>query len=402
MITKYAEVVLAVRFRRKQGQDRIGGPMYIITDGLGNRWKWLAFCYSLFGLIASFGVGNATQINAVVCGVNQVLESFGILPNPAGNLLLGLALAVTVGFLLSGGARRIGIAAETLVPVVSAGYLLLCLGVLVVRWRYLDDAFAGIIRGAFSPKAVTGGMLGSAFLALKTGCSRGVFTNEAGMGTASMAHASARTDHPTRQGMMGIVEVFLDTIVICTMTALVILCSGVPIAYGTDTGGSLTTQAFSSVYGPAAGIFLAVSLCSFAVATVLGWGLYGGRCAQFLFGSRSWRFYVAAQTVTVVAGALLNPQTVWLFAETVNGLMAIPNLIALALLSPEVVRLTIEYKEKTGNRKAGGGYQYANFHQRKPLRAVSHAEIPSPGCGSQEAGQKDLSPEHRSARSAHA
>lgn len=365
MVTKFAEVTLAVHYRIKSGREYVGGPMYMICRGMGKRWTWLAGIYSLFGVIAAFGVGNATQINAVISGINSVLARYSIPETMQRNLAIGLILAVFIGFMLLGGAKRIGTASEMLVPVISAAYIVLCLGVLVFRWRAIGDAFSAIIQGAFFPEAVTGGILGSSFQALKTGCSRGVFTNEAGMGTASIAHASAQVDHPVEQGLMGIVEVFLDTILICTLTALAILCSGVPIPYGNDVGGQLTVLAFSSVYGDWVSILLAAALCCFAVATVLGWGLYGARCAQFLFGSRAWGIFALMQTVTVVFGALMQTQTVWLLAEAVNGLMAVPNLIALAALSNVFVRFTKDYK-KTGRFRAGGG-NYADFHQCKPL-----------------------------------
>ncbi|MBD9116630.1 MAG: sodium:alanine symporter family protein, partial [Clostridiales bacterium] len=212
---------------------------------------------------------------------------------------------------------------------------------------------------------VTGGALGSAYQALRIGCSRGVFTNEAGMGTASIAHASAEVFHPAEQGLMGIMEVFLDTILMCTLTALVILVSGVPVPYGRDVGVELTAKAFAAVYGDFASVFIAVSLACFAFATVLGWGLYGARCAQFLFGARAWKFFVAAQMAAVIAGACLQTGVVWSVAETVNGLMVIPNLTALAILTPDVVRLTKEY-QKSGGKAAGGG-SYADIHQRKPV-----------------------------------
>ncbi len=346
MVTKFAEVTLAVRYRVKKGGEYLGGPMYLISRGMGKNWKWLATLYCLFGVVASFGVGNATQINAVIGGINAVLAAFGTPESPSRNLGMGLILAVLVGAMLLGGAGRIGRTAELLVPFLSAAYILLCLGVLAVKFRELPGAFAAIVSGAFSPKAITGGMIGSAFQALKVGCARGVFTNEAGMGTASIAHASAEVSHPAEQGLMGIMEVFLDTILICTMTALVILVSGVPIPYGRDGGGQLTMDAFSSVYGGASSVFLAAALCCFAFATVLGWGLYGARCAQFLFGQGAWDFFALIQTATVLLGAVGSPETVWLLAETVNGLMAIPNLLALAVLTPELCRLTIEYKQK--------------------------------------------------------
>ena len=350
MATKYAEATLAVRCRILENGEYKGGPMYMIASGLGKRWHFLAWLYSFFGVLAAFGVGNATQINAVITGINTLTGR----ESRMGNLCMGLILAVLIGAMLLGGAKRIGTVAERLVPFVSAAYILLCFGVLLIKWDALIPAFRAIVRGAFSPAAVTGGILGSAFQALKVGCARGVFTNEAGMGTASMAHASAAVSHPAEQGLMGIMEVFLDTILICTLTALVILTSGVPIPYGTDLGGELTTAAFSAVYGDWVTAFIAGALCCFAFATVLGWGLYGARCAEFLFGSGAWKWFALLQTVTVILGALLNTGLIWLLAELVNGLMAIPNLIALAALSPELRRLTIEYKQKIRPRAGGG------------------------------------------------
>ena len=344
MVTKYAEAVLAVRYRVRSEEGYLGGPMYVITRGMGKRYSGLAGLYCVFGVLAAFGVGNAAQINAVITGINGVLARFGGGETRQGNLLMGIGLAVLVGAMLLGGARRIGLAAERLVPFAAAAYVLLCLGVLVWRADRIPGAFADIVCGAVSPRAVTGGMLGSAFQVLRVGCSRGVFTNEAGMGTASIAHASAEVRHPGEQGLMGIMEVFLDTILICTLTALVILVSGVPVPYGIDAGAELTTRAFAEVYGDNAVIFIALALCCFAVATVLGWGLYGVRCAEFLFGKKSWKGFVLLQTVMVVISSVMDTGTVWQLSETVNGLMVIPNLIALAVLTPEVVRLTKEYK----------------------------------------------------------
>ena len=270
MATKYAEATLAVHFRTRENGEYVGGPMYIIRRGLGSRWAWLGTVYSFFGVFASFGVGNAAQINAVITGVNQVFDRFGMQSGGKWDLVIGTLLALLVGTMLLGGAKRIGKTAELLVPFLSGAYILLCLGVLIARMQLIPGAFASIIHGAFSPRAVTGGLVGSLFQTLRIGVSRGVFTNEAGMGTASIAHASAQVSHPVQQGMMGIMEVFLDTIVICTMTALVILCSGVPIPYGEDVGGTLTTASFCAVYGNWVSAFLALALCCFAIATVLG------------------------------------------------------------------------------------------------------------------------------------
>ncbi|MDD6200773.1 MAG: sodium:alanine symporter family protein [Firmicutes bacterium] len=396
MATKFAEATLAVRFRVRENGEYVGGPMYIIREGLGRKWLWLAGLYSFFGIAAAFGVGNATQINAVVTGVNEAVKSFGGRETAAGNLVMGIVLAVTVAAMLLGGARRIGLVAEKLVPFAAAGYLLLGLGVLILKAPLLPAAMTAILRGAFTPRAVTGGVIGSFFTALRIGVSRGVFTNEAGMGTASIAHAAAQVTHPAEQGLMGIMEVFWDTIVICTMTALVILVSGVPIPYGTDVGTALTSAAFSSVYGDWVSVVIAGALCCFAFATVLGWGLYGARCAQFLFGANTWKKFVLLQAITVVLGAVLKTGTVWLLSETVNGLMAIPNLIALAALSPELVRLTKEYQYTLARSRANGGTN-ESFHQRQSLRAVSHAQVPPAGHSGTEAGEEDLPSEHRSA-----
>ena len=359
MATKYSEAALAVRYRVKTPDGYAGGPMYTMTRGLGRKFLPLAKAYCVFGILAAFGVGNAAQVNAVVTGVNAAVVRFGGEPNRMGNLLMGFALAVLAGFLLFGGANRVGAAAEKLVPFAASGYILLCVGVLLVFHGRIPAAFGQILRGAFCPRAVTGGILGSAFHALCVGCRRGVFTNEAGMGTASIAHACAEAE-PAEQGLMGMVEVFLDTIVICTLTALVILVSGVTVPYGVDVGGELTTAAFSQVYGPGASVFLAAALILFAVATILGWGLYGARCAQFLFGG--WKGFAAVQTAVVVLGAVMDTETVWELSELANGLMAVPNLICLAALTRELCRITKEYKKPAHLAAAGGGNNYADFH----------------------------------------
>lgn len=343
MATKYAEATLAVRYRVQTPRGYAGGTMYMILKGLGRAFHPLAWAYGLFGLLASFGVGNATQINAMVSGINGVAATLGGRPTGVGNFFLGLLLAVLVGRLLLGGAGAIGNLAEGLVPVFSVGYILLCAGALWTRAGDIPRAFGLIFQGAFSPRAVTGGMLGSSFAALRVGCSRGTFTNEAGMGTAAMAHAGADVESPAQQGLMGIMEVFLDTMVICTLTALVILTSGVSVPYGTDAGVTLPEMAFAAAYGPGAGLFLAVALSCFAFATVLGWGLYGRCCAEFLFGPRAGTGFALAQAAVVVLAACLRAEALWQIAEILNGLMALPNLVALVLLMPESIRLTKEY-----------------------------------------------------------
>ncbi|MCI6729986.1 MAG: sodium:alanine symporter family protein [Candidatus Faecousia sp.] len=397
MAVKYGEVVLAVRYR-EPGPDGayLGGPMYYIRNGLGHAWGWLGSLYCCFGVIAAFGVGNSTQVSTAVASINQALAAFGHTPGFRGNLVMGLILGLLVGLVVLGGARRIGSVAEYLIPVMSLGYILLSLGAIACNRQALPGALEAIFAGAASPRACTGGAVGSLFITLRIGVSRGVFTNEAGMGTASIAHAGAKTRHPCEQGLYGIFEVFADTIVICTMTALVILTSGVSIPYGVDAGAELTVTAFVSVYGSWVTVFLAVSMALFAFATILGWGLYGTRCAEFLFGGKSSRLFALLHAATTILGALIAPALLWDLAEVVNGLMAIPNLIALLALSPEILRLTGTYFEQTERRKSGhaGRNSYENLHQRKPLRALSHAEVPPSGGGRPGAGPENLPSEH--------
>ena len=346
MVTKFAEATLAVRYRRvNKAGERVGGPMYMIQSSMEGRWHWLAGIYCFFGVVASFGVGNATQINTVIGGINSTLVTFGAQESWVLNLLIGTLIALLLLLMLTGGGKRIGSAAEKLVPFASVVYILLCVGVLMMRASEIPNAIRQIVVGALTPDAVTGGVIGSLFIALRVGAARGVFTNEAGMGTASIAHASADVAHPADQGLMGIMEVFIDTLVICTMTALVILCSGIRIPYGIDAGIQLTTQAFVSVYGDWVSLLITGSLCLFALATVLGWGLYGIRCAQYLFGDGVWKSFVYLQSGMVIIGAMLNTGTLWLMAETVNGLMAIPNLIVLAHLVPELRLLVRGYQK---------------------------------------------------------
>ncbi len=356
MVTKLAEAALSVHFRVSQNGECLGGPMYIISRGMGRKWAWLASVYSFFGIVAAFGVGNATQINAVITGIDDCILAFGGKVSPALNLCMGIILAMIVLALLLGGAGRIGRVTERLVPLAAVGYLLLGSLVLILRFDAVPTAFRTILQGAFSPRAATGGMVGSVLTTLRIGVSRGVFTNEAGMGTAGIAHGSANVSHPVEQGLMGIMEVFLDTILICTMTALVILVSGVSIPYGLDAGIGLTADAYSAVLGDWVKVFIAGALCLFAFATVLGWGLYGARCAQYLFGQKVWKEFALLQGATVILGAVLRTGIIWRLSEIVNGLMAIPNLIALAALSPELCRLLIEFTNKSG-KCAGGGYQ---------------------------------------------
>lgn len=353
MATKFAEATLAVRFRsRRAGGELVGGPMHMIENGMPRSWKWLAVLYCFFGVVAALGVGNATQVNAVIGSIKSVIAFFGGSGGFHINIIMGVLLSLLTLMMLLGGAKRIGQIAERLVPFAAVGYILLCTAVLLFRWQALPSAISAIIKGAFSPRSITGGVVGSASVALRVGASRGVFTNEAGMGTAAIAHGTSDVDHPVKQGLMGIVEVFLDTILICTLTALVILCSGIGIDYGVDTGVLLTVDAFGGVLGSWVCIPIAIAMCCFAIATVLGWGLYGIRCAQYLFGENAWKYFVYLQGAVVLISSVLQTGTVWTLAETVNGLMAIPNLIVLAYLAPELQRLTCEFHKANLDKQA--------------------------------------------------
>ena len=287
MATKYAEGLLAVKYRETDEKGEIaGGPMYYIKNGLGSRWQFLAVLYSLFGVLTVFGTGNATQVNTIVTAIDSALLAYGSSLNsilPTVNLVVGVVVAMMVAMVLLGGVKRIGSVTEKLVPFMALFYVVLALGVVVINYRRFPAVLASIVGGAFDPQAFTGGAIGSIFLSMQKGVSRGIFSNEAGLGTGSIAHACADTHKPVKQGMFGIFEVFADTIVICTLTAMVILCSGVPVGYGSAAGAELTISGFTATYGGWSSIFTAVALCSFAFSTIIGWGLYGSRCIEFLF-----------------------------------------------------------------------------------------------------------------------
>ena len=347
MCTKFAEVTLAVYYREtnKEG-DLVGGPMYYIKNGLGKNWQFLAVLFSAFGVLTVFGTGNATQINTITTAVNSALLSCGLISEGAvktSNLIQGIIIAALVALILLGGVKRIGQVTEKLVPFMALLYIVLSVGIILFRIQALPSVIQAIFEGAFKPAAVTGGAVGSLFMSMKKGVSRGIFSNEAGLGTGSIAHACADTRKPVKQGMFGIFEVFTDTIVICTLTALVILCSQVPVGYGQAAGAELTIQGFISVYGNWVSVFTAVAMCCFAFSTILGWGLYGARCIEFLFSEKVIKPFMVAYSLVAILGATADLGLMWNIAETFNGLMAIPNLIALFLLSGTVVKLTKEY-----------------------------------------------------------
>lgn len=350
MCTKFAEVTLAVHFRETNAQgDLVGGPMYYIKNGLDKKWHFLAYLFAAFGVLAVFGTGNATQVNTITTAIDSALSSFNVLPADAVklvNLIIGVALAIIIALILIGGIKRIGNVTSKLVPFMAIMYIVLALDVIIFHIKSVPAVFASIIEGAFNPASVTGGVVGSFFMSMKKGVSRGIFSNEAGLGTGSIAHACADTKKPVKQGFFGIFEVFVDTIIICTMTALVILCSGVPVNYGEAAGAELTIGGFTAVYGNWVSIFTAVAMCCFAFSTIIGWGLYGTRCIEFLLGSRSNMPFMVLYSLTAIVGATMNLGLMWSIAETFNGLMVIPNLIAVFLLSGVVVKMTKEYFAK--------------------------------------------------------
>lgn len=347
MCTKFAEVTLAVHFReRNRDGELVGGPMYYIKNGLGKQWRWLAYLFSAFGVLTVFGTGNATQVNTITTAIDTALFNFHIISEDMAstlNLIIGVVLAALIALILLGGIKRIGQVTEKLVPFMAVMYVILAIGVVVINFRNLPTVFGSIFEGAFHPASVTGGVVGSLFMSMKKGVSRGIFSNEAGLGTGSIAHACADTRKPVKQGFFGIFEVFVDTIIICTLTALVILCSGVPIGYGAAAGAELTISGFTATYGGWVSIFTAVAMCCFAFSTIIGWGLYGTRCIEFIFGSRVNKPFMLVYSLVAIVGATMNLGLLWSIAETFNGLMVIPNLLAVFLLSGVVVRMVKDY-----------------------------------------------------------
>ena len=352
MCTKFSEVTLAVHFREKNAEgDLVGGPMYYIKNGLKKQWHWLAYLFAAFGVLTVFGTGNAPQVNTITTAIDSALYNYGVISEQnvsTLNLVIGIILAVLIGLILLGGIKRIGQVAEKLVPFMAVIYIILAIGVVILNYRNIPTVFASIFKGAFSPASVTGGAVGSFFMSMKKGVSRGIFSNEAGLGTGSIAHACADTRKPVKQGFFGIFEVFVDTIVICTLTALVILCSGVPVGYGDAAGAELTILGFTSTYGSWVSIFTAIAMCCFAFSTIIGWGLYGTRCVEFLLGTRANRPFMILYALVAIVGATMELGLMWNIAETFNGLMVIPNLIAVFLLSGVVVRLVKEYFDREG------------------------------------------------------
>ncbi len=363
MVTKYSEVVLAVHYRERNAKgDYVGGPMYYIKNGLGPKWQWLAVLFSLLASIAALGTGGMTQVNTIATTFNSTINAFGGNTQasvvslfgqtvPMSSIAIGFLVAVIVSMVLFGGIKRIGSVTEKLVPVMATVYIICSVIVVGKNFDAIGGIFAMIFKGAFSAKAALGGAFGITILTtIQKGVGRGVFSNEAGLGTAPMAHAATSEKDPVKQGMYGIFEVFMDTIVICTMTALTLLCgveSGVEIAWGQNAGAELIIASFSTVFGNKIGsLVVAVGLGLFALSTILSWALYGSRCCEFLFGHKSVAVYQVLFIAVTVIGAGLELDLVWNIADTFNGFMAIPNLIALLGLSKVVIQLTNEHFEK--------------------------------------------------------
>ena len=363
MVTKYAEVVLAVQYRERNAQgDWVGGPMYYIRNGLGRKWEPMARVFCVLGALAAFGIGNMTQVNTIASSINTAIGAFGaeVTANtlslfgqtvPVASIVTGGIVAVIVMLVLFGGIKRIGAVAERMVPVMAAVYILASLTVVGSNLGSLGKIFGMIFRGAFSAEAALGGAFGITIMTtIQKGVGRGVFSNEAGLGSAPMAHAATSERNPVMQGMYGIFEVFMDTIVICTLTGLTVLCgveNGVAIEWGKSAGTELVSAAFATVFGGKVGsLLVAIGITLFALSTILSWSLYGTRCFEFLTGGRGVKAYQSIFVAVVLIGATLELELVWNIADTLNGFMAIPNLIALLGLSGVVIGLTKEHFQK--------------------------------------------------------
>lgn len=359
MCTKFSEVTLAIHFRERNKEgDWVGGPMYYISKGLGKNFTWLASLFAVFGALAAFGIGNMTQINTIASTINTAIAEF--IPTTESQQttiawVIAILCAIICAIVLLGGIQRLADVCALLVPVMALIYIVASLIVIVLNLSAIPEVFVSIFKGAFAPSSVAGGLAGvSIKTAITKGVGRGIFSNEAGLGSAPIAHAAADVDHPVKQGMYGVFEVFMDTIVVCTMTALVVLL-GVRvenIEYGNDIGSNLTILGFQSVFsGGFPAVAVAVCLTLFALSTVLTWALYGTRCVEYLLGHKASKVYQVIFCLFACIAGTVKLSLAWSIADTLNGLMAIPNLIALALLSPIVIRLTKEYFASVKEKK---------------------------------------------------
>lgn len=338
MATKYSEGVLAIKYRTKDKNGQVsGGPMYYIVNGMGEKWRPLAIFFAISGiLVALLGIGTFTQVNSITDAINN---SFGIDPR-----ITGVVLAVFVALVVFGGLKSISNVATKIVPFMAVIYVVICGIILISFWNKIPETFMLIIKSAFTPTAATGGFLGATMsLAIRNGIARGVFSNESGLGSAPIAAAAAKTEWPAEQGLISMTGTFIDTIIICTLTGFSLVISGV---WCSDLNGAVMTQAAFNgaipTFGP---ILLTISLTLFAFTTILGWSYYGERCFEFLFGVKGMNGYRTVFVAMVLLGAFLKLEVVWIIADIVNGLMAIPNLIALLALSPIIVSETKKYFE---------------------------------------------------------
>ena len=363
MVTKYAEVVLAVQYRERNAKgDYVGGPMYYIRNGLGKKWNWLATVFSILACIAAFGIGNMTQVNTIASSFNAAIDAFGGNTStltvtmlgqtvPVSSIAVGMVVALVVALTLFGGIKRIGAVTEKLVPFMAAVYIICSVCVIATYAGSIGHIFGMIFRGAFNAEAALGGAFGITIMqTIQKGVGRGVFSNEAGLGSAPMAHAASSEKDPVKQGLYGIFEVFMDTIVICTLTALTVLCgveNGVAISWGQSAGTELIIASFSQVFGNQIGsLIVAVGICLFALSTILSWSLYGSRSFEFLMGHKLTIVYQVLFVFVIIIGATLDLELVWNIADTLNGFMAIPNLVALLGLSGVVIKLTKDHFAK--------------------------------------------------------
>tara|TARA_B100001778_G_scaffold72283_1_gene57602 strand:+ start:5670 stop:7034 length:1365 start_codon:yes stop_codon:yes gene_type:complete len=344
MATKYGEAVLAVKFRETDSNGSyVGGPMYYIKNGLGEKWKWLGFLFALFGTIAAFGIGNMVQSNTVA---NQLQNTLDVEP-----LLTGIIIAFIAGLVIIGGVKRISAFASTLVPFMSLLYIVSALIIVLMNLNQVPAAFGIIVDSAFNGTAATGGFAGATVLmAIRFGIARGVFSNEAGLGSAPIAHAAAKTNSPVKQGTIAMLGTFFDTIIICSLTALVIVISGA--WQSGDNGAVLTSNAFVFGLSSIGESIITISLILFAFTTIIGWSYYGERCSAYIFGIKAIMPYRILWILSIILGAYAlnlggttaeSVNLIWLIADVMNGFMAIPNLIALVLLSPVIFKLSKEY-----------------------------------------------------------
>ena len=341
MATKYGEGVLAVKYRVTNSKGEMsGGPMYYIENGLGKKWKWLAFLFAFFGVMASFGIGSTVQANSVAQAVHS---SFGI-----DTWITGVVLTLITAFVVLGGIQSISRVSSVVVPFMAVLYIVGGLVVVAMHFDLLLPALKVIMHDAFTGQAVAGGVVGTV---IRYGVARGVFSNEAGMGSAPIAAAAAKTDHPVRQALVSMTGTFLDTIIVCSITGIVLVMgilqsNGGAFAVPDLKGAALTTATFDAMLSGYGGWVVTIGLIFFAYSTTLGWCYYGEKCVTYVFGDKSVPIYRVIYVATVMLGTVLSMDMVWAAADTFNGLMAVPNLIALLLLSKVIVQETRDFKAK--------------------------------------------------------